>query len=124
MPRVTLEEAEKSIMTRFIDAYIKEFGVRLEKVIKRERPDFEAFDPKLKKNLGIEITGAYQDEEEAKIQYWAVNGWDIFEGSPDKIITSLNKIIKKKAIKSKNYRYCGMLVLAIWIVSLIFHEKL
>jgi hypothetical protein len=92
-------------------------------VIHRDRPDFEATVSNTGNNLGIEITGVYQDEFEAKIQYWAVENWGRFNGSLEDLVRSLNEILHKKAQKSFDYDFQGQLVLAIWLGSLIFHEK-
>jgi len=123
MPRVTKNEAEHSIFERFNTAYEKEFGSLLVDVRHNDRPDFTATDPNSGKRLGIEITGVYQDKDEARIQYWDVENWVRFEGSLDALVSSMNKVLSDKAEKSWEYHFDGKLILSIWLGSIVFTEK-
>jgi len=124
MEPVPKEIAELAILDRFITAYHKRFGIKLINVLHRDKPDFEVTNPKTVKRLGIEVTGTYQNEEEAKIQYGSVQNWDIFVGSGEELITSLNSRLKDKAQKSKSYKFDGQIFLAIWLGSLVFNQKM
>lgn len=121
---ITKEEAEKIILERFIIAYQKRFGVRFTCIDHRDKPDFEVINPDTNEHIGIEVTGIYQNTEEAKIQYWAVDDWDVFEGSTDELISSLNNRLEDKAKKSKSYIFDGRMFLAILLGSLVFNQKL
>ena len=123
MPRVTKPQAEEAILRRFVSAYEREFGVQLGEPIHGDRPDFEFVDPVTNEKLGLEVTGVYQTDDEAKIQYWAVEEWGVFHGSQEDLLTSINRIIAQKAPKSESYGYQGRLMLAIWLGSLVFNEK-
>jgi len=120
---VAREEAEKIIIDRFLIAYQKRFGVELTIITHRDKPDFEVIDPITNEHIGIEVTGVYQNEEEAKIQYWAVDDWEKFEGSTDEILSSLNMRLRDKAEKSKSYIFNGRMFLAIFLGSLVFNQK-
>jgi hypothetical protein len=124
MTRVSLEKAEQAFMDRFVQAYKILYGIQLVNIEKRESPDYKAYDPQKESYLGIEITSVYQNTEEAKIQYSAVENWNIFHGSLEELISKLNLILINKANKSYKYENIGELVLAIWVGSLVFNEKI
>jgi hypothetical protein len=107
MEPVSKETAELVLLDRFITAYQKRFGIKLINVLHRDKPDFEVTNPETGKRLRIEVTGTYQNEEEAKIQYGSVQNWDIFVGSGEELIISLNSRLKDKAQKSKSYKIDG-----------------
>ena len=113
-----------AILDRFITVYHKRFDIKLINILHRDKPDFEVTNPETGNRLGIEVTGTYQNEEEAKIQYGSVQNWDIFVGSGEELITSLNSRLKDKAQKSKSYKFDGQIFLAIWLGSLVFNQKM
>ena len=123
MNRVNHEEAEKAILARFIEAYRKRFGIEFANIIHRDKPDFEVSNPKTKERLGIEVTGVYQNSEEAIIQYTTMEEGDIFHGNLDELVESLNVCLEQKTRKSKEYNFEGKMLLAILFGSLVFHEK-
>jgi hypothetical protein len=123
LPRISKLEAENAIMERFVSAFHREYGIKLRSIVHRDKPDYSAFDPSRNITIGIEITGVYQDDEEAKIQYWALDEWDLIIGSLEQIIARINEGIEKKVISAENYQFKQYLVLAIWIGSLVFNER-
>lgn len=123
MKTVSREEAEVAILERFLIAYRKRFGVELTNIIHRDKPDFEVINPLTQERIGIEITGVYQNEKEAKIQYGAVDDWEIFQGSTEELLESLNRRLDGKARKCESYRYEGRIFLVIWLGSLVFNQK-
>jgi len=124
MPRITKEEAELTIFERFIAAFERRFGYSLVDVEHDDKPDFRAVDPTLGEPIGIEITGAYQDPTEARIQYWDIDKWGKLIGSIDDLVENINTRLEDKAAKSWEYDFEGRLVLGIWIGSLVFNEKI
>jgi hypothetical protein len=123
MNRVTKAEAEKAILERFQIAYYKHFNVHLALKKTGDRPDFEVENMATHEKLCVEVTGVYQNESEAKIQYGAVEDWDHFEGSLDDLVVSLNRILDSKAKKSKTYELSSPIILVIYLGSLVFTEK-
>jgi len=124
VPRIPRDEAERIIFDRFQSAFEREFGSPLTKVVHRDRPDFEAVDPRTGEQIGVEITAAYQNPREARIQYWDLDYWGSFTGSVDDLVGSLNRVIAAKAEKSKDYEFKGNLALAVWLGSLVFQDKI
>ena len=123
MPRVDRETAQQAIFERFLIAYEKLFDIRLTKVSRRERPDYEVSDPSINECFGLEIAGVYQDEEEAKIQYSEIEDWVKITGSLDNLVDAINTIISKKAKKSKSYEYDRHMDLAIWMGSVTYNHS-
>jgi hypothetical protein len=123
MKPISKQVAETAILERFLIAYRKRFGVGLTAVIHRDKPDFEVTNPITHERIGIEITGLYQNEMEAKIQYGAVDDWERFEGSTEELLQSLNSRLDDKARKSKSYQYDGRILLVIWFGSLVFNQR-
>ena len=123
MPKISSPQAEILIFERFKEAFKKKYGVDLINVVHCDSPDFEAVVPNTGSNIGIEITGVYQNTYEAKIQNWAVEKWGRLTGSLEDLVLKLNEGLRKKAQKSFSYDYSGRLVLAIWLGSLIYHTK-
>ena len=117
MFRVQRGEAEREILNRSMKAYHKRFGVVLTIIKHRDKPDFEVLDPATSEKLGIEVTGVYQNSEEAKIQYTTLEDGEIFSGNLDELAESLNTCLEQKARKSKEYYFEGKLLLAILIGS-------
>ena len=122
-PRVTKEQAEEAIFARFADAYAQHYGASLLSPIHRERPDFAAVDASTGQTLGVEVTGAYQDDREAEINYWLSRNWAYIEGNFDLLITAINERLADKSAKSGSYDRIGPLLLAIWLGSFLFHHK-
>lgn len=122
MDKVDTKVAENKIFEKFQEAFTKEYGVYLSEIIHRDKPDFEAFDPRTNQRIGIEVTGVYQDEREAKIQYGKIENWNSYSASLVEILFKLNNILAKKAEKSKKYNFGGQIFLAIWIGSLVFSQ--
>jgi len=103
MPRIDGVSAQEAILERFLSAYEKMFAVRLIQGSRRERPDYEVGDPLSNECFGLEVTGVYQDEEEAKIQYGEIKDWVKITGSLDSLVDAINNVIAKKAKKSNSY---------------------
>ena len=122
MPRINGETAQEEILARFLNAYEKKFAIRLTVSTHRERPDYEIYDPVANKHFGLEITGVYQDDEEAKIQYWEIEEWEKITGSLDSLVKAINNGLAKKAIKSKSYEYDHAMDLAIWLGSFTYNQ--
>lgn len=124
MKRITRDTAEVAILERFLIAYSKRFGVELSDIVHRDKPDFQVRNPKTDEIIGIEVTGVYQNKREAKIQYSAINNWDRFKGSTEELVKSLNERLKDKSRKSKTYIFDGRMILALWLGSLVFNQKI
>jgi len=122
-PRVSKEEAEKAIFRRFVDAYEGLYSAELTGVIHRDSPDFSAVDSITAQTLGIEVTGAYQDEREAEINYWLEGEWGTIVGNAAGLIANINTALIDKAERAKSYEKIGPLLLAIYIGSFIFHHE-
>jgi len=123
MPRIPKQKAEQLIFDRFALAFEAMFDSSLTNVIHRDRPDYEAIDPRTGECLGIEITGVYQNPREARIQYWDLEYWGTFTGSVDELVDSLNQVIADKSKKVENYEFEDKVSLAIWLGSLVFQDK-
>ena len=119
-PRVSKLQAEQAILNRFAEAYFRKFGARLSDLTHRDRPDFSAVDSATRQTLGIEVTGVYQDEREAEINYWLEGEWGIIVGDFDALVANINSALVEKAEKSSSYERLGPLILAIWIGSFVF----
>ena len=119
---ITRYEAEEALIDRFINGYKNRFGFDLVIVSHRDRPDFEVLNRQTGEKVGIEITGLYQSEREAKINYGREPSWERFSGSWDLLIANLNHLLAEKAEKSRGYQYCGRMFLAIYVGSLVFNE--
>ena len=123
MPRIPREQAEQLIFDRFASAFEARFGSPLTDVVHRDRPDYEAIDPRTQVRFGIEITAAYQNPREARIQYWDLDYWGTFTGSIDDLVDSLNQVLADKADKVEGYNFNDDVALAIWLGSLVFQDK-
>jgi hypothetical protein len=77
----------------------------------------------MRKTVGIEVTGAYQDDREAEINYWLEGEWGVIVGDVDGLIANINRSLTDKAEKAKSYEMIGPLLLAIYIGSFIFHHE-
>ena len=122
-PRVSKVQAEQAIVERFVEAYSRHYGAPLIDLTHRDRPDFSAVDSVTLQTLGIEVTGVYQDEREAEINYWLEGEWGTIVGNVDGLISNIDRALIEKAEKSTTYQEIGPIVLAIWIGSFIFHHK-
>ena len=122
-PRVSREEAEQAIFRRFVEAYAGHYSAELTNVIHRDAPDFSAIDSITGQTLGIEVTGAYQDEREAEINYWLEGEWGTIVGNVAGLIANINSALIDKAEKAKSYEKIGPLLLVIYIGSFIFHHE-
>lgn len=122
-PRVTKQQAELAIFDRFVKAYSRHFGTTLEKIKHRDKPDFSAVDAGTGQTIGVEVTGVYQDEREAKINYWLSGTWGKIEGNVEGLISSINRSMVEKAAKAISYQNVGPLILAMWIGSFIFKTR-
>jgi hypothetical protein len=122
-PRVTKWQAEEAIFARFSKAYESRYQSTLLSPIHEDKPDFVATDSKLGRAIGIEVTGAYQDDREAEINYWLEGSWGMISGSLDGLIGATNQRIAEKSEKAYAYWKVGPLVLAIWIGSFVFNQR-
>ncbi len=123
MPRISRQKAEQLIFDRFARAFETMFGSPLTDVNHRDRPDYSAIDPRTGECLGIEITAAYQNPREARIQYWDLEYWGTFTGSVDDLVDSLNQVIADKVKKVEDYKFEDRVSLAIWLGSLVFQDE-
>lgn len=123
MPRIDGVSAQEAILERFLSAYEKMFAVRLTKGSRRERPDYEVGDPLSNERFGLEVTGVYQNEEEAKIQYGEIKDWVKITGSLDSLVDAINNVIAKKAKKSNSYEYDRHMDLAVWLGSITYNHS-
>jgi hypothetical protein len=121
-PRVSKEQAEIAILHRFAEAYSRHYGAQLDGLTHRDKPDFSAVDSITHQTLGIEVTGVYQDEREAEVNYWLEGEWGILAGNLDALLSSMNQALINKAEKSASYEKIGPFILAIWIGSFVFHH--
>jgi hypothetical protein len=121
MARVTNDQAQKAILQRFIEAYPKHRHLHFENIIARDKPDFEATIQETGERVGIEVTGVYQDEREAKINYSVMTEWASHTQDADKIVAALNTCLVKKARSSQQYQFDGRMLLSIWIGSFVFN---
>lgn len=121
MERVSTEQAQQAIMQRIVEAYPKYRNLHLEYITPRDRPDFEATIKETDERIGIEVTGLYQDEREAKINYNEIPDWGSQPLIVDSIVAALNLLLKKKATSSQNYQFDGRMFLAIWTGSFVFN---
>jgi hypothetical protein len=117
--------AQEATLERYLSAYEKRYSVRLTKMeVPRERPDYEVCDPESQECFGLEISGVYQDKDEAKIQYWEIENWGKMTGSIDSLVDAINYVLAKKAEKSHSYEYEGPMDLAVWLGSLTYDHAL
>ncbi len=121
MERVTREQAEQAIIQRFVRAYSNQCDIQLENIIARDKPDFEATIWDSGEKIGIEVTGLYQDDREAMINYNEIPDWDNQPLHIESIIDELNKRLEKKSTSSQQYRFDGRILLAIWVGSFTFY---
>lgn len=124
MQQVNKDFAEKAIIDKFAEAYALDRGIYLEDLSDRERPDFEATVKETGERVGIEVTGLYQNQEEAMINYGKIPEWDTFTGSLDEIVSALNTCLEKKASKSPKYKFAGRMLFAIWAGSMIYNQPI
>lgn len=122
-PRVSKLQAEQAIVDRFLKAYSRRYGSSLTNLIHRDRPDYSAIDSVTGQTVGIEVTGVYQDEREAEINYWLSGDWGIIVGNVDGLVENINRSLEDKSKKAISYERVGPLILAIWIGSFIFKTK-
>lgn len=120
--RVTKERAEKAILNRFVQAYELRYGAKLIDPVHRDKPDFVATDSELGRLVGIEVTGVYQDEREARISYLLEGYWGKIIGSFDDLVDATNRALDEKSQKASSYEPVGPLLLAIWIGSFVFNH--
>ena len=133
MKPISYKEKEEIILSKFLIAYKKRFGVDLKKKNHRDKPDFEVINTITGECIGIEVTGTYQSNEEAIIQNRRggeakiggrdVKDWDIFTGNSEDFIADLNNRIADKVNKLVSYTFSGRILLVIWCGSLNFNEK-
>jgi hypothetical protein len=123
MPQVNKDFAEKVIFDKFAEAYALDRGIYLEDISDRERPDFEATIKETGERVGIEVTGLYQNQREVMINFNKIPKWDMFTGSLDEIVSSLNIRLEDKALKSYKYEFEDRMLLAIWVGTMIFNQS-
>ena len=121
---VSKEDAEREILNRFVVAYRKQFGVELMVLEHRDKPDFAVSEGTGGRVLGIEVTGVYQDADEAISEYGTQDGEIEFEGSIDKLLASLNDGLAEKTQKVRQYEFAGQIWLVILIASPIYNSKI
>jgi len=124
MKKVSKEAAEAAILSRFMIAYHKRFGITFTQIHHRDKPDFEVNHPLTNERIGIEVTGVYQNEMEARIQNGAGESWDAYESSLEELLKSINARLVKKAKKSRKYEFKGRMFLVIWLGSIAFNQKI
>jgi len=124
MTRVDKKTAEETVMRRFVYAYEKRYATQLGNIVHRDKPDFYAEDLPRDTIFALEVTGVYQDDREAMIQYGAIEDWRRYTGSSEELLESINKVLKSKAEKSFTYDVSKPLNLAVLIGSLVFNEAL
>jgi hypothetical protein len=125
MPSISKKTAEKIIFYRFKDVYEKEKDIILENIVHDESPDFIAINKNDDSSVGIEVTGVYQNKEEAMLQYWRQDGWqDFFVGDQSELIKAFNDVLSKKAKKSFKYTPADKQILAIYMGSMVFQESI
>ena len=122
-PRVTKEQAERAMFDRFAEAYLNFYGAPLSSPVRRDRPDFSAVDTATGTTVGVEVTGTYQDNREAQINYWLHGNWEKIEGDLGGLVDHVNRALSEKATKAASYAPIGPLVLAIWVGSFIFGHQ-
>ena len=123
MKKVSKEAAEAAILERFMIAYQKQFGHSFTRIRHQDKPDFAVRNPLTKERIGIEVTGVYQNDKEARIQNGASEPWDDYETSIEELLRSINTRLTKKARKSKKYEFNGRMFLVIWLGSRAFNQK-
>jgi hypothetical protein len=121
MERITREQAQQAIMQKFVEAYYRQHGIQLVGIVERDKPDFEAMISESRQKIGIEVTGIYQDEREAKINYSEITEWDSHPSFIEKVIPALNTGLENKAKRSRKYEYDGRIILVIWVGSFIYN---
>ena len=124
MQRRTKKNREGFIIKRFIKGYALTCGIDLIDLSPRESPDFEATIRETGERIGIEVTGLYQNQREAMINFGKIPMWDTFTGSLDEIVSSLNIRLEDKALKSYKYEFEDRMLLAIWVGSMIFNQPI
>lgn len=122
MQRITKKNGEGFIIKRFTKGYALTCRINLINISTRERPDFEAMIKETGERVGIEVTGLYQNQREAMINFNKIPEWDTFTGSLDEIVSSLNTLLEKKAALSYEYEFEGRLLLAVWAGSMVFNQ--
>ena len=121
---VSKEDAERYILNRFMVAYHKQFDVDLIVLEHRDKPDFAVSEGSGGRVLGIEVTGIYQDADEAISEYGVQDAEIKFEGSIDNVLARLNDGLAEKAKKVKLYEFAGQIWLVILIASPIYNSKM
>jgi hypothetical protein len=124
MTRVDRITAEKAIMQRFAYAYEKRYRIKLANILHGDVPDFEAMDSSTENVFALEVTGVYQDDREAMIQYGEIEDWGRFKGSSEELLERLNRVLQSKAKKSFTYDVSDPLHLAVHIGSLVFNHAI
>jgi hypothetical protein len=117
------EDGERNILNRFVAAYRKQFGVELRMLSHRDRPDFAVTEGDSGCTLGIEVTAAYQDDDEAESEFGVQEAEIKFESSIDKVLESLNTRLANKAEKVKQYVFDGKIWLVILVASPVYNSK-
>ena len=120
--RVSGLEAEQANLGRFLQAYEKKFHYCPRNPVHRDRPDFELTDPCNNLPFGLELTSAYQDEIEVKINYSLEGEENYVEGNLEGLLQNLQTRISEKAVKSFSYEYPNPFHLAIWLGSFTYSE--
>lgn len=123
MQEIKKKNGEGFIINRFTKGYSVTCEISLIDISARERPDFEATIRETGEKIGIEVTGLYQNQREAMINFNKFPKWDTFMGSLDEIVSSLNTILEKKAVLSYDYDFDGRLLLAIWAGSMVYNQQ-
>lgn len=121
MESLTREQAEQAELIKFASAYVDRCGCHLDSFVKREKPDFEATIQETGRKIGIEFTGLFQDERQAKINYNERLEWGSHILEVDKIVEELNRLLIKKIERVLQYEFEGKIILAIWVGSFIFN---
>src|SRR5450759_2568967 len=87
---ITRDVAEQALIDRLIKGYKRILGIDLVVVSHGDKPDYDVLNTQTRERLGVEVTGLYQNEIEAKINYSREPNWDSFSGSMDELIANLN----------------------------------
>jgi hypothetical protein len=118
-----VRQDEEIYIYRFVVAYEFKYKQVLKVVEKnRERPDFSVRINKTGELIGVEVTGIFQNEEEAKIMWGKYKNWNKFTGDNEELINELQRIIYKKIEKVLEYDFDGRIFLVIFLGSIVFNE--
>jgi len=114
---------EQAALNYFVEAYNSLNSTHLQPKEHRDKPDFIAEDSDSNRTVGIEVTGLFYDEDEAKMLLGRSAKPIHSVMNSRELIMTLNKSLEDKAKKAQKYKFKDEMFLIVRVASPIFDQS-